>query len=295
MKEWKLLEALGDIDSALLSEPGRIRIRRKALAAAAVAAALVLAFGVTLLVGAVSRPELPVFYSVNGSLYRRATNAGAILLEMLPSSCHGEKVGEAKPVEITDGMEAVKPTAQPNAATEPNAAAAPHATLTPIEPSLTVNAEGFSAWSVNGDGGDVIIISGGIYVKAAFGEVLKAKGFAEDEEAAIRDGYYVIAEGDAAKDIYRGLWNAAPVAMYAASVPGFDEQVAVMLAGDATEEEIRNLHAIMDIHTLVILNSDGYGVSIEYLAKANCFIYRGSVFTLAEDEAAALNALLLPN
>lgn len=281
------METLGEIDSTLLSEEKSLRRKRPWLAAAAVAAALVLAFGVTLLIGAARRPELPVFYSVNGSLYRRATSAGAIFIEMLPSSCHGEKVGEATPVEITEGTEATKAPA------EPQAIAAPHATKAPAEPVETEAPLGWtSAWSAQGGDCSIVVICGGTYVKADFGEVLNAKGFAEDEAVSIRDGSYVIAEGETAKDIYRRLWKAAPITMYSMSVPGLNEQVALMLTVGASEEELRNIHDIMDIHTLVIQNGEGNGVCVDYLAKANCLVYKGSLFVLTEEDSAALRALL---
>lgn len=185
MKGNDILEAMGGIDPAVVAEfqetprrKGRLRI------VPAIAACLVMCMlgGVLSLIGGTRpRPDMPMFYSVDGRLYKRASDGVALLLSVLPSSCGEKKTGEIKPVEITQQAEAAK-TQAPDITQDPDCS--PEPTEEPDGTTVTVDFNGQTVsftvisgtvvWG--GSGGDILIGLGTAYRSCKYREIINSVG-----------------------------------------------------------------------------------------------------------------------
>ena len=183
--ENKLFDAMGEVDPSLVAEfqdSGRVKRRARLIPAIAACLVILMAAGAAAyLGGARTRSQMPMFYSVDGRLYKRATDGAAILLSMLPSSCGEEKTGEIKPVEITQQAEAAK-TQAPDITQDPDCS--PEPTEEPDGTAVTVDFNGQTVsftvisgtvvWG--GSGGDILIGLGTAYRSCKYREIINSVG-----------------------------------------------------------------------------------------------------------------------
>ena len=210
--ENKLFDAMGEVDPSLVAEfqdSGRVKRRARLIPAIAACLVILIAAGAAAyLGGARTRSQMPMFYSVDGRLYKRATDGAAILLSMLPSSCGEEKTGEIKPVEITQNTEP-DATEAPEGSEGPKSSEAPENTPEPTGASyeITVVYEGEGE---NRTATYYVVISSGYMVTSKtaykccrYGDIIRSRGVGPTSPvksvSLLADGVEVLSGDEAGK------------------------------------------------------------------------------------------------
>lgn len=181
--ENKLFDAMGEVDPSLVAEfqdSGRVKRRARLIPAIAACLVILMAAGAAAyLGGARTRSQMPMFYSVDGRLYKRATDGAAILLSMLPSSCGEEKTGEIKPVEITQNT-VPDATEAPEGSEGPKSSEAPENTPEPTKASYEITVvyegEGRTATYYVVISSGYMVTSKTAYKSCRYGDIIRSRG-----------------------------------------------------------------------------------------------------------------------
>ena len=292
MNEKDIFSAMGGIDPQLIEENAGVkRARRRPGAAAVIAAclALLLLAGTMAYLGAAERAsDMPLFYAVDGRLYRRATDAAAIMLGLLPASCGKGEKGEAQAVQITE--EALASDTEP-AGTEPGGED-PDNTDEPQSMTVTINANGLEIscdiiWAST-DGSDFILTGNTAYRSCKYAEIMYSCNFKSGTANSVtvfKDGEEALTddEGRAAESIFASAESIGGSYFYE------------MVFGVSDPEKVQELLDKTDsVELKLVLEKDGRTVTfiMTYYPEYGIFKDHECFFELTEENAAELNGLL---